>query len=251
MCVGAARELRLRPNAAALVEEHPDAITRQTVDERLALTVESAPLEPLPLAAIVIPGPSRTANGGRCPAAVATGCAVEVPGVPARLWLAPARCADPRLRHAESPRQRRAGVRGGDPLGTTVRALGRPCPRGARRWTRRVAHRRGCRQINCCRRNQVDIVYLAPSWRLAARLRPPAADHAVALVSGPRMADPGPAARAEWYPPHPARSNRSTRYCPTSEHSADAPTSTSSRARVRSPTGSARPRRGRCCGPSG
>ena len=30
--------------------------------------------------------------------------------------------------------------------------------------------------------------------RLAARLRPPAAGHLVVLVSGPRMADPGPAA---------------------------------------------------------
>ena len=186
MCVGAARELRLRPNAVALVEEHPDAITRQTVDERLALTVESAPLEPLPLAAIVMPGPSRTANGGRCPAAVATGCAVEVPGVPTRLWLAPARCADTRLRHAESPGQRRAGVRGGDPLGTTVRALGRPCPRGARRWTRRTGALKSRTWTASPRRGGV------PAWSAQGRTRFPSPRAAPAVRSASTSKRPPP-----------------------------------------------------------
>ena len=62
LCAGAARELRLRPNAVEIADEHPDAPTRETVDKRLALTVEQAPLEPLPLAAIVVPAPSRTAT---------------------------------------------------------------------------------------------------------------------------------------------------------------------------------------------
>jgi hypothetical protein len=59
-CVGGASELRLRPGAADLARR-PDAATRATADERLALAAAASP-EPLPLATIVIPSPSRTAS---------------------------------------------------------------------------------------------------------------------------------------------------------------------------------------------
>jgi hypothetical protein len=61
-CRGSASELRLRAGAASIAHTTPDASTRATADERLALASDHAPLEPLPLAAIVIPAPSRTAT---------------------------------------------------------------------------------------------------------------------------------------------------------------------------------------------
>jgi hypothetical protein len=60
-CTGGASELRLRTAAAALAEDRPGIVSRTTADERLAIATTPAPLEPLPLAAIVVPGPSRTA----------------------------------------------------------------------------------------------------------------------------------------------------------------------------------------------
>ena len=60
-CVGGATELRLRAAASEIAHVHPDA-TRSTADQRLALGLAAAPWEPLPLAGIVVPGPSRTAT---------------------------------------------------------------------------------------------------------------------------------------------------------------------------------------------
>jgi hypothetical protein len=61
-CAGGASELRLRRAAAALADQRPDAVTRETVDERIALTLATAPREPMRLAAIVVPAPSRAAT---------------------------------------------------------------------------------------------------------------------------------------------------------------------------------------------
>jgi hypothetical protein len=61
-CIGGAPELRLRDGAAALAESQPDATARVTADDRLAVAPLSAPAEPLPLAAIVVPAPSRAAT---------------------------------------------------------------------------------------------------------------------------------------------------------------------------------------------
>jgi hypothetical protein len=59
-CLGGASELRLRTAAAAIADARPDGTTRATADSRLAVSLERAPLEPHPLAAIVVPAPSRT-----------------------------------------------------------------------------------------------------------------------------------------------------------------------------------------------
>jgi hypothetical protein len=59
-CVGGASELRLRAAAAHLADAQPDRASRMTADERRAFAPRSAPAGPLPLAAIVIPYPSRT-----------------------------------------------------------------------------------------------------------------------------------------------------------------------------------------------
>jgi hypothetical protein len=62
-CRGGASELRLRSSAAVIADARPDAATRTTIDERLALAHESAPLTALPIGAFVVPSPSRTAAG--------------------------------------------------------------------------------------------------------------------------------------------------------------------------------------------
>jgi hypothetical protein len=59
--LGGAIELRLRPGAAALARES-DLPSRLTSDERHALAPNAAPIEMLPLAAIVVPSPSRSAR---------------------------------------------------------------------------------------------------------------------------------------------------------------------------------------------
>ena len=61
-CIGGASELRLRAGATEIAHSRPDAVTRTTEDERLGLSTSQAPAEPLPLAAIVIPAPSREAR---------------------------------------------------------------------------------------------------------------------------------------------------------------------------------------------
>jgi hypothetical protein len=61
VCLGGATELRLRAGAAPLAAGSPGA-TRTTADERLALTAGRSLTEPLPVRAIVIPAPSRTAT---------------------------------------------------------------------------------------------------------------------------------------------------------------------------------------------
>jgi hypothetical protein len=61
-CTGGASELRLRAGAMRIADDRPDAVTRTTADERLALTLGSVPPSSLPLAAIVVPAPSRTAT---------------------------------------------------------------------------------------------------------------------------------------------------------------------------------------------
>jgi hypothetical protein len=59
-CLGGATELRLREAAASLADTAPAGATRRTADDRMALTLERAPAVPYPLAAIVVPNPSRT-----------------------------------------------------------------------------------------------------------------------------------------------------------------------------------------------
>ena len=61
-CAGGAAELRLRDGAAVLAESRPDGTTRVTADDRLAFALRAAPVEPLPLAGIVVPAPSHTAT---------------------------------------------------------------------------------------------------------------------------------------------------------------------------------------------
>jgi hypothetical protein len=61
-CTGGASELRLRRAAAAIADQHAGAATRLTADDRVALRLRTAPREPLPLGAIVVPGPSRSAT---------------------------------------------------------------------------------------------------------------------------------------------------------------------------------------------
>lgn len=61
-CVGGAPELRLREKAASIASAQPGSTTRTTADDRLALAPCTAIAEPRPLAAIVIPSPSRTAT---------------------------------------------------------------------------------------------------------------------------------------------------------------------------------------------
>lgn len=61
-CRGSASELRLRPHAALLADGQPSAARRQTVDERLALSLRRAPERPLPLAAVIVPMPDRDAT---------------------------------------------------------------------------------------------------------------------------------------------------------------------------------------------
>jgi hypothetical protein len=61
-CLGGASELRLRSAASPIADIRPHAKTRSTADQRLALALESAPLVRHPLAAIVVPAPSRTAT---------------------------------------------------------------------------------------------------------------------------------------------------------------------------------------------
>ena len=62
MCTGGASELRLRQAAASIGQGRDSTSTRVTADERLALAVKTAPQGPLPVSAIVIPSPSRTAS---------------------------------------------------------------------------------------------------------------------------------------------------------------------------------------------
>jgi hypothetical protein len=58
-CVGGATELRLRAAASALADV-PGALSRQTIDERVALRFQELAPEALALGAIVVPWPSRT-----------------------------------------------------------------------------------------------------------------------------------------------------------------------------------------------
>jgi hypothetical protein len=61
-CTGGASELRLRQSAASIGDGQPATTTRMTADDRLALAVKTSPQQPLPVAALVIPSPSRTAS---------------------------------------------------------------------------------------------------------------------------------------------------------------------------------------------
>jgi hypothetical protein len=61
-CTGGATELRLRSSSAQIAETIPAATTRTTADHRLAVRTESARTEPIPLARIIVPRPSRTAT---------------------------------------------------------------------------------------------------------------------------------------------------------------------------------------------
>ncbi len=61
-CTGGSFELRLREKAASIAAAQPDGAVRTTADDRLAFAPRVASLDPFPLAAIVVPGPSRTAT---------------------------------------------------------------------------------------------------------------------------------------------------------------------------------------------
>jgi hypothetical protein len=60
--IGGATELRLREAAASLADVRGDLAKRVTADQRTAVTLERSAHERLPLAAIVVPAPSRTAR---------------------------------------------------------------------------------------------------------------------------------------------------------------------------------------------
>lgn len=64
LCLGGASELRLRESAAGIATDLPaaSAVTRATADKRLAFAPPVAHDEPLPLGAIVVPAPSRSAE---------------------------------------------------------------------------------------------------------------------------------------------------------------------------------------------
>jgi hypothetical protein len=61
-CVGGASELRLREAAAHLADEQPDRPSRRTADDRRAFNPRCAPPTTLPLAGIIVPSPTRTAE---------------------------------------------------------------------------------------------------------------------------------------------------------------------------------------------
>lgn len=61
-CLGGASELRLRAAAAPLALSRSGIVARETADERLAMSADPVAMHPLPLAAIVVPTPSRTAE---------------------------------------------------------------------------------------------------------------------------------------------------------------------------------------------
>lgn len=58
-CVGTSTELRLRLPAATTLDHLPDVARRTTVDERVAWAPRGSVAGPLPLAAVVLPIPSR------------------------------------------------------------------------------------------------------------------------------------------------------------------------------------------------
>jgi hypothetical protein len=61
-CIGGAPELRLREKAAPIARAHSEGAIRTTADERHAFAPRMADVRSRPLAAIVIPVPSRTAT---------------------------------------------------------------------------------------------------------------------------------------------------------------------------------------------
>lgn len=61
-CRGGSSELRLRAAAAEIARWRPGTPTRTTADQRVALSLPAAPRKSLPLGAVVIPRPSRTAS---------------------------------------------------------------------------------------------------------------------------------------------------------------------------------------------
>jgi hypothetical protein len=61
-CIGGAPELRLREKAAPIARAHTEGTIRTTADERHAFAPRMADVRSRPLAAIVIPVPSRTAT---------------------------------------------------------------------------------------------------------------------------------------------------------------------------------------------
>lgn len=61
-CLGGASELRLRAAAAPLAHGRAGLVVRPTADERLAVSAAAARPGPVPLGAIVVPSPSRTAE---------------------------------------------------------------------------------------------------------------------------------------------------------------------------------------------
>lgn len=62
MAIGGATELRLRPAAMPLAEIRRHAPRRITIDDRMALSLDRSATDRLPLAAVVVPSPSREAT---------------------------------------------------------------------------------------------------------------------------------------------------------------------------------------------
>lgn len=58
-CTGGAHELRLRDKARSLLDGRADTSTRVTADDRLAYAPDAVDPGPLPLAAVIVPAPSR------------------------------------------------------------------------------------------------------------------------------------------------------------------------------------------------
>ena len=141
-CIGGAPELRLREKAAEIAALHPDAATRETADNRLAFTPRPGPVESLPLAAIVIPAPSRTHSEVEVRRLEPSAALFSLLGFPRGTRLAAPGCARTGVHDAQPGRQHDRGVRRGDPVGTAVQSSRRACAACARRRRCRSAARR-------------------------------------------------------------------------------------------------------------
>ena len=120
-CIGGADEPRLRPAASVLAEERPGHASRTTADERLAFSPSPAVVEPLPLAAIIVPTPNRTLSEIEVRALEPSKAVFWLLGFPASTAV-PTRRAQSRLHDAERRRQLDPGLRRDDPVGPPFRA---------------------------------------------------------------------------------------------------------------------------------
>ena len=124
-CLGGATELRLRATASAIASDLPSADTRATADDRLAFAPKRAAQDELPIAAIVIPSPSRTIADVDVELLSPSDALVAFLSIP-RLygWKRSVEIGHD-FSGAEPSRQRRAGLPRDDPLGTALRSVDR------------------------------------------------------------------------------------------------------------------------------